>query len=50
MGCATNMNYTKNGNLSNRIICKENILEIAALFEKSHKENDGEVSFKVVFK
>lgn len=44
------MNYTKNGKLSNRIICKENILEIAALFENLYKENDGKVSFKVVFK
>ena len=50
MGCATNMNYTKNGNLSSRIIHKENILEIATFFEKLHKENDGEVSFEIVFK
>ena len=44
------MTYRKNGNLSSRIIHKENILEIATFFEKLHKENDGEVSFEIVFK
>ena len=50
MGGVVKLNYTKKGKLSNRIICKENILEIASFFEKLCKENDSKASFEVIFR